>query len=142
MEDWCADTDKNVEHSPNFPLIEGDEEDLELIKALSNETSYIGKKLTTDKRVPGRINDSSFLEFWEKELKASSFILDTLKEGYRFPFRSIPPSGIVCNNRSALKERAFVKAELTRLEALGCIERMKERPYLVLPLSVVFSKKT
>ena len=78
MEDWCDDTQQNVEHFSSIPVIEGNVEDLEMIKALSNETSYIGKKLTTDKRVPGRINDPIFLEFWEKELKAPKFILDTL----------------------------------------------------------------
>ena len=34
-----------------------------------------------------------------------------------------------------------MKAELIRLEQLGCIERVPERPFIVLPLSVVFSKK-
>ena len=34
-----------------------------------------------------------------------------------------------------------MKAELLRLEQLGCISRVKERPYIVLPLSVVFSRK-
>ena len=34
-----------------------------------------------------------------------------------------------------------MKAELLRLEALGCVARVEQRPYIVLPLSVVFSKK-
>ena len=141
MEDWIAESDKFSDCDPDLPIIEGDEEDLDLIKSLANEMSYAGKKLTTDKRVPGRINNSDFFSFWENELKASPFVLNTLKDGYRFPFHEIPPSGIACNNRSALKERDFVKAELPRLEALGCIEKVTKRPYLVLPLSVVFSKK-
>ena len=34
-----------------------------------------------------------------------------------------------------------MKAEVLRLEALGCIKRVQYQPYIVLPLSVVFSKK-
>ena len=34
-----------------------------------------------------------------------------------------------------------MKTELLRLEALGCIVRVKEQPYVVLPLSVVYSRK-
>ena len=34
-----------------------------------------------------------------------------------------------------------MRAELTRLEALGCIRRVEHQPFIVLPLSVVFSKK-
>ena len=32
--------------------------------------------------------------------------------------------------------------ELLRLESLGCISRVQEQPKVVLPLSVVYSKKT
>ena len=34
-----------------------------------------------------------------------------------------------------------MKAEVLRLEALGCIRRVTHQPYVVLPLSVVFSRK-
>ena len=92
MEDWIAD-DRQID-DPNLPLIEGDEEDLDLINSLANEVSYVGKKLTTDKRVPGRINHPIFFSFWKNELKASDFVLNTLQNGYRFPFCKIPPPGI------------------------------------------------
>ena len=36
---------------------------------------------------------------------------------------------------------AFVRAELSRLEWLGCIKRVVERPYVVLPMSGVHSNK-
>ena len=42
---------------------------------------------------------------------------------------------------SDLKEREFMRVELLRLEALGCITRVVEQPFVVLPLSVVFSRK-
>ena len=34
-----------------------------------------------------------------------------------------------------------MRAEVARLEALGCVKRVAYQPYLVLPLSVVFSRK-
>ena len=64
-----------------------------------------------------------------------------MQEGYKFPFESIPPESYCRNNKSFLNNRDFGYAELLRLEALGCITRVTSKPYLVLPLSVVFSKK-
>lgn len=118
-------------------------EDLEedVAKMLVNNSNYVGKKLSTDSRVPGRINNPEFFSFWKDELKASDYILDVIKNGYKIPFKSIPPPSFCDNNKSMLKEKDFAYQELLRLESLGCISRVKERPYIVLPLSVVFSKK-
>ena len=35
----------------------------------------------------------------------------------------------------------FVRAEVLRLEKLGCLTRVAENPHIVLPLSSIFSKK-
>ena len=40
-----------------------------------------------------------------------------------------------------MQNREFGYNELLRLEALGCISRVDVKPYIVLPMSVVFSKK-
>ena len=117
------------------------EEESSLAKSLVNEASYIGRKLCTDQRVPGRIGDKQFYPFWEKVLKAPEFVLKTISEGYRFPFTQEPPASYCKNNSSFLKNRDFGIAELDRLEALGCISRIDHKPYITLPLSVVFSKK-
>ena len=45
------------------------------------------------------------------------------------------------NNRSSQKDPDFVWQELLRLECLGCTARVCERPIVILPLSMVFSKK-
>ena len=42
---------------------------------------------------------------------------------------------------SARQDKDFVRSEVKRLESLGCVEKVFEKPYLVLPLSSVFSKK-
>ena len=128
---------------PDFShyTLDCDDDDSEVVKSLVNEFDYVGNKLSTDVRVPGRIGNKKFYKFWKEELKASSFILSTISEGYRFLLVSIPPPGLHKNNKSMLKERDFALTELLRLEQLGCISRVVARPYLCLPLSVVFSKK-
>ena len=110
-------------------------------KVLVNNASYVGKRLSTDSRVPGRIGRPEFYDFCEKELKASDYVLNTIKHGYQIPFKSTPPSSFCKNNQSFLKKKDFGYQELLRLETLGCIRRVKQKPYLCLPLSIVFSNK-
>ena len=84
---------------PLLPSFDFEEEDKELVKIIVNESEYAGRRLTTDLRVPGRINEQRFYDFWKNELKASDFVLSTLKHGYKFPFKEQPPASIACNNR-------------------------------------------
>ena len=116
-------------------------EEEEVAKLLANNSVYVGKKLTTDARVPGRIGKPEYFSFWRDELKASDFILNTIRYGYKFPFDSVPPESMCKNNKSFMQNREFGYNELLRLEALGCISRVDVKPYIVLPMSVVFSKK-
>ena len=118
-----------------------DESDVSLVQSLSNDATYVGRKLTTDVSVPGNIHKSRFRKFWENDLKPSDFVLKTLKEGYELPFDTIPPPSFENNNKSAREDMDFVRTEVTRLEKLGCISKVKNRPRCVLPLSSVFSKK-
>ena len=118
-----------------------DESELEVAKMLVNNSSYAGRKLSTDVRVPGRISDPKYYDFWENTLKANKFCLGIVKYGYKFPLISIPPKSYCRNNASFFKHRSFAYEELLRLEKLGCISSVKERPEVILPLSVVFSKK-
>ena len=64
-----------------------------------------------------------------------------IRDGYRLEFTSVPLASLLPNNRSAREALEFVKTELERLEAMGCIEKVVERPHIVNPLSVVFSNK-
>jgi hypothetical protein len=87
---------------------------------LSNEAEYSGKSLSTDTRVPGRVLGHQAVY---TRLGADPYIVETVTSGYRLEFDSVPPSGFV------------------RLEQLGCIVRVQERPRVTLPLSLVFSNK-
>ena len=118
------------------------EEDVVLAHSLENELEYVRRRLTTNVDVPGNIHKEQYRQFWREEIEAPEFILKTLEEGYELPFSSIPPPSFKQNNASARQDMGFVRAEVARLEALGCIKRVAHRPHCVFPLSSVFSKKT
>lgn len=119
------------------------EADRELVRQIENQASYQGRRLVTDSRVPGNVNKQEFRKFWENELKpyTSELLATTISNGYSLPFSQIPPRSMEGNNKSAKEDMQFVRAEVLRLESLGCISRVTTRPHLVLPLSSVFSKK-
>ena len=80
-------------------------------------------------------------EEYEK-IGAEPYIVNTIREGYRLEFEDgEPPPSLLPNNRSAREAPGFVTSELERLEALGCIVKVHERPRVVNPMSVVFSGK-
>ena len=94
-----------VRDTPDFQF---DEEDVNLAQSLYNESRYLGKRLSTDRRVPGRIGKAEFYSFWRDTLEAPDFVLRTLQEGYRFPFREKPPGSMAWNNRCFVSLRLFV----------------------------------
>ena len=113
------------------------ETDRALVKSIENEALYFGRRLVTDTRVPGNINKPEYREFWETKLKpySTELLMSTISNGYSLPFREIPPRSFEGNNKSAREDTQFVRAEVFRLESLGCISRVTARPHLVLPLS-------
>ena len=114
---------------------------LELKPIMTIDEEMLKKPLSTDPRVPASINDPNKFWFWKEVLKADDYVLESVKEGYVFPFLEIPPPSFKKKNQSVLQPAAFMNVELIRLEALGVIERVYERPYIVLPISVVHSGK-
>ena len=54
--------------------------------------------------------------------------METVRFGYELPFREIPPPSHEPNNRSAREDLTFVRAEVKRLEKLGCISRVEKKP--------------
>ena len=106
---------------------------------LANEREDPGNvNLATDTRVPGRILGHQEVY---KDIGADPYIVRMISEGYRLEFYKTPPSSFTKNNRSAREKPDFVFEELLRLEKLGCIARVEEKPTIVLPLSCVYSTK-
>jgi len=66
--------------------------------------------------------------------------LDVVKRGYKLPFRNIPDSVVLQNNRSARENPVFVEAEILSLLQKGCISEVTEIPHVVNPLTVAYGK--
>ena len=71
--------------------------------------------------------------FWEK-IKASSWVLRVIHEGYALPFVETPEKHLHKNHRSAVICEDFVESEITNLLKSGCIKEVLS--YIVSPLSV------
>ena len=126
------------EHLASFDCESSDDK---LVKSLVNQSSYAGKRLTTNTQAPANIHKPEFRDFWLNSLKPDSLVRDTILNGYSLPFTEEPPESFEENNRSARNDMTFVREEIKRLESLGCIVKTVVWPKLVLPLSSVFSKK-
>ena len=72
---------------------------------------------------------------------AKRYVLSIVQEGYRIPFKKLPESTYLKNNKSARDNPEFVSAEIQRLLEKRCIERVTERPHVVTPLTVAFNRK-
>lgn len=72
---------------------------------------------------------------------ANRYVLSVLEDGYRIPFTKLPESVCLKNNKTARENPSFVSAEIQRLTEKGCIVKVKERPWVVNPLTVAYNKK-
>ena len=120
-----------------------DNEEQELGKALENEGVYMGKKLTTNMEVPGRLcRDKSYAEFYKDVLEADEKIVKIVANGYKVPFDEDQPDVFAENNKSCLRNMPFAIQELKRLEKLQCVKQVsREDCKVIMPLSVVNSNK-
>ena len=63
--------------------------------------------------VAGKIQERAV--FWEEELKSPPFIVDVVKNGYKLPFVSTPPSFFARNNKSSQENQNFVTESIINL---------------------------
>ena len=64
-----------------------------------------------------------------RELTEKEYVINTVRHSWRLVFEDYPPAAsFAANNTSALEDMAFVRAELERLESLGCIRRVGGGP--------------
>ncbi|MEW8547530.1 MAG: DNA N-6-adenine-methyltransferase, partial [Candidatus Thiodiazotropha sp.] len=75
------------------------------------------------------------------ESGASSYILDVVQQGYKIPFKELPPIQKSKNNKSARENPDFVSTEIKCLLAKGCISKVEFTPHVVNPLTVAYNKK-
>ena len=89
---------------------------------------------------PGSIHEAGRLSFWENDLKAGTWVMDVIKNGYVIPFEYPPPAYEEDNNSTAKKEMAFVRQAIYELKEVGVVEFVHFKPTCVSPLTV--SQKT
>ena len=90
---------------------------------------------------PGGIHSLDVRHFWETDLKANAWVLDTLAHGYVLPFHTEPETANIRNNLSARSDLVFVQQEVEKLHAQGVVEWVSEAPWIVSPLSVATNSK-
>ena len=94
-------------------------------------------ELCADKHPPVKGSLKNNVEYWEVELQASPFIIDTIKNGYPLPLEAIPPSFSSNNHPSAVSNKEFVDEALTDLLAEGSVIQLESTPHICSPLMVV-----
>ena len=104
---------------------------------LEEEAFVLQKLSTTNRAVPGRLKGHHLAY---EALGAEPYIVGLVKYGYRLVWEGKPPPpSVTRNNKSVRLAPEWTRAELSRLEALGCIK--EGTPTNILPLSRVFSNK-
>ena len=88
--------------------------------------------------VRGRLREN--IQFW-RDIGTNEFILDTLENGYKIPFYSMPQKSSCKNNKSALLEPDFVEEAITDLLDRNLIEVCTVQPFIVNPLTVAHNKE-
>lgn len=78
----------------------------------------------------------SNLTFWRETVKASSFILDVLENGYKLIFLESPAPFFFENRSSAIRHKKFVEEAIFDLIQRGCIREVDVYPEFCNPLHV------
>ena len=88
-----ADQDEDPSLTLDLSFIDCSPDDSLMVQnLLTNEGDYAGRRLSTNIDVPGNPHKLKFRSFWENDLKPSTFVLQTIQDGYKLPFSQIPPS--------------------------------------------------
>jgi hypothetical protein len=83
------------------------------------------------------IHSAESIKFTEQVLKAGSWQMKVLKEGYKPQFSAQPPRYREKNNRSAERELDIVREKVKEWEEDGFVTRLNEPAWCTNPLSVV-----
>ena len=73
------------------------------------------------------------------DIKANDYILETISNGYKFPFKDKPEQAHLKNNRSSLDNDKFVKEAITDLLKSKAIVECHTKPFVINPLTVAQS---
>jgi hypothetical protein len=115
---------------------EDDIEDEILPTTEYQEYFHPGAKVDSDFR-PGGIHGPQQVQYWEEVLKAPTWVMNVLQEGYALQFEDRPfQTYEEDNNASARHEMDFVREEVCKWEKLGIVSFVTDKPEVVSPLTV------
>ena len=135
----CAVADVNGTHE-SITGKTNSKSEVNIQRSASNEKvcdKSISSKPSTDVSPMGRLQ-SRYAE-WEK-VTDNRFILGVIKEGYKIPFKEMPKPVELKNNKFARDNLSFVKSEVQKLLAKGCVEKIEGKPIVTNPLTVSTNK--
>lgn len=72
---------------------------------------------------------------WE-QADTCEAVIGIIADGYKIPFRELPTSDMLHNNKSARDNSAFMDKEIEKLLTLGSISDVHPQPCVVNPLTV------
>ena len=123
-----SDTDSanNPGNSSNEPCWESD------VKFWEVEADSTPIQMTD---VQGRLKKNK--KFWQEVLQAPDTVLEHIENGYRLPFKFLPPSHSQRNNKSTETHQKFVSEAVQSLLMNRCIRRVEAKPWICSLLSVV-----
>ena len=98
-----------------------------------NSAGISNERITPVNRLRDRI------DVWD-QMQVDRYIRDIIMNGYKLPFKDLPPSYALNNNRSARDNPSFVDKEIAELLKLKCISQVVEKPSVVNPLTVAYGK--
>ncbi|MEW8546455.1 MAG: reverse transcriptase domain-containing protein [Candidatus Thiodiazotropha sp.] len=111
---------------------------LSLESLSEQETKGSNSTAGNDSNTPvGRLR--SCIDKWT-EITEDKYIIDVVKNGYKLPFKTMPPEILLKNNRSARENKSFVVEEIGRLLQKRVISEIEHAPHVVNPLTVAFSR--
>ena len=85
--------------------------------------------------VQGRLRQN--IDFWREILEAPPPIIDYIENGYRLPLKFVPPPYSQWNHKSVELHSEFVNEAVQKLIINRCVMKVKEKPEVCNPLSVV-----
>ena len=74
------------------------------------------------------------------DITSNGFILSVIEDGYKIPFKEMPESVDLKNNKTARDSMEFVKSEVNKLLENSCAVEVKDKPIVINPLTVATNK--
>lgn len=117
----------------NTPVVSISSVRCEVIDVMCRQVNTEVKILTPVGKLKGVIHK------WQ-QAGASDYILSVIERGYGIPFKRIPCTVFLENNKSSRDNVEFVESEIEKLLDKGCISIVTQMPTVVNPLTVAFSR--